>query len=187
MTRFAINPLSPDGAVRRVVRHPTCDARGSFTRLFCEEDIREAGWTGHAKQVNLSVTARAGSIRGMHFQHPPHAETKLVLCLSGKIWDVATDIRQGSPHFLNSWSAELSAENGTALLIPPGFAHGFQTLSDDVQLLYFHSAIHVPEAEDGLNPLDPRLSIGWPLTITEISDRDLKRPALSVGYQGIAT
>jgi len=105
--------------------------------------------------------------------------------MRGKVWDVVTDVRRESPHFLNSWSSELSAINGGALLIPPGFAHGFQTLSDDVELLYFHSAIHVPEAEDGLNPFDPRLSIAWPLQVTEISDRDLNRLALSAGYEGI--
>ena len=186
MTRLTIEPLSPDGAIRRVLRHPISDVRGSFTRLFCDEELAGAGWIGHIRQANLSMTARAGTIRGMHFQRPPHAETKLVLCLRGRVWDVAVDVRQGSPHFLNSWSSELSATNGVALLIPPGFAHGFQTLSDDVELLYLHSAIYVPAAEDGLNPLDPRLSIAWPLDVTEMSDRDLKRPALSVGYEGIA-
>lgn len=183
--RLTIEPASPDGAIRRVVRHPIIDSRGSFTRLFCDGELAEAGWTGHIRQANLSVTERAGTIRGMHFQHPPQAETKLVLCLKGKVWDVATDIRRGSPHFLTSWPSELSAANGVALLIPPGFAHGFQTLCDDVELLYLHSAIHEPASEDGLNPLDARLSIAWPVDVTEMSDRDRNRPGLSAGYEGI--
>lgn len=131
------------------------------------------------RQANHSRTEHAGTVRGMHFQRVPHSETKLVMCLNGAIWDVAIDIRADSPTFLTSVSTELSADNNTAMLIPPGFAHGFQTLSDNVELLYFHSAINVPEAEDGLHPLDRRLAIPWPKKITMMSDRDSLRPMLT--------
>jgi dTDP-4-dehydrorhamnose 3,5-epimerase len=114
----------------------------------------------------------------MHWQRPPHAEAKLVSCLRGQVWDVAVDVRPGSPTFLR-WHAErLSADNGQALLIPPGFAHGFQALSDDVELLYCHSAAHAPQTEAGLHPQDERLGIAWPLPITKLSARDAGHPRL---------
>lgn len=178
MSRFTVTELMPGGP-HRVVRHPAGDLRGAFTRLFCDDDLIAAGWTGQMRQANHSRTEHAGTVRGMHFQRGPHAETKLVMCLIGAVWDVATDIRADSPTFLTSVSAELSADNNTAMLIPPGFAHGFQTLTDNVDLLYFHSAIHVPEAEDGLHPLDRRLAIPWPREITIMSDRDRFRPMLT--------
>ena len=131
------------------------------------------------RQANHSWTELSGTVRGMHFQRVPFAETKLVMCLTGAIWDVATDIRVNSPTFLTSVSTELSADNNAAMLIPPGFAHGFQTLSDNVDLIYFHSEIHVPEAEDGLHPLDRRLAIMWPKEITIMSNRDSSRPTLT--------
>ena len=105
------------------------DARGFLSRLFCAEELRAAGWTGPIAQINHTHTARKGTVRGMHFQYPPHAEMKLVSCLRGEVWDVAVDIRAGSQTFLR-WHAEiLSADNGRALLIPQGFAHGFQALT----------------------------------------------------------
>jgi len=178
MSRFTITELMPGGP-RQVVRHPMGDERGAFTRLFCDEDLMGAGWTGPLRQANHSWTEHAGTVRGMHFQRAPHAETKLVMCLSGAVWDVAVDIRPNSHTFLTSISVELSAKNNTALLLPPGFAHGFQTLCDDVELLYFHSAIHAPEAASGLHPLDPRLAIPWPEKVTIMSDADGSRPMLT--------
>lgn len=184
MSRFVVSELMADGP-RRVVRCPAGDDRGSFTRLFCDEELAAAGWTGPMRQANHSVTRRAGTLRGLHFQYPPHAETKLVLCIRGAAWDVAVDVRAGSPTFLNWAATELSAENGAAMLIPPGFAHGFQTLSDDVELLYFHSQAHAPEAEGGLNPCDLRLAIPWPRETSTISDRDASRPHLSADFEGV--
>lgn len=184
MSRFTFDELMPGGPVL-VTRQPIGDARGSFTRLFCEEELAAAGWSGPVAQANLSMTAERGTVRGMHFQHLPHAETKLVLCLAGAVWDVAVDVRAGSATRLAYASAELSASNGAALLIPPGFAHGFQALTDDVQLLYFHSAAHAPEAEDGLNPFDPALSVAWPLPATVVSDRDRGWAPVTADFQGV--
>jgi dTDP-4-dehydrorhamnose 3,5-epimerase len=184
MSRFTIEALMPGGPAR-VSRKPIGDARGSFTRLFCQEELAEAGWSGSVAQVNLSVTAERGTVRGMHFQHPPHSETKLVVCLAGAVWDIAVDIRAGSTTVLSHVAAELSAENGVALLIPPGFAHGFQTLTDDVQLLYFHSAAHAPGAEDGLDPFDPALGLAWPLPPTIVSERDRGWPPIAADFQGV--
>jgi dTDP-4-dehydrorhamnose 3,5-epimerase len=184
VSRFTVTELMPDGP-RLVVRHPLADARGVFARLFCDEELAGAGWTGPVRQANHSVTRRAGTIRGMHFQHPPHAEAKLVMCLRGAVCDVAVDVRASSPNLLRWVMHELSAENGAAMLIPPGFAHGFQTLDDDVELLYFHSAPHVPDAEDGLHPLDPRLAIPWPHAVTVMSERDAARAHLAASFEGV--
>ena len=184
MSRFTVELLAPGGPAR-VTRKAIRDARGSFTRLFCKDELAEAGWRAPVAQVNLSVTARRGTVRGMHFQHPPHSETKLVLCLSGVVWDVAVDMRFGSATLLNHVAAELSAENGVAILIPPGFAHGFQTLTDDVQLLYFHSAAHAPSAEGGLDPFDPALALDWPLQPTVVSDRDRSWSPITADFQGV--
>jgi dTDP-4-dehydrorhamnose 3,5-epimerase len=184
MNRFTVTELMPDGP-RLVVRHPFADARGSFARLFCDEDLARAGWRWPIRQANHSITRQAGSIRGMHFQHPPHAEAKLVMCLRGAVCDVAVDVRAGSPTLLRWAMHELSADNGAAMLIPPGFAHGFQTLGGDAELLYFHSAPYVQDAEHGLHPLDPRLAVAWPRAVTVMSDRDAARPYLAAGFEGV--
>ncbi|MNY38438.1 dTDP-4-dehydrorhamnose 3,5-epimerase [compost metagenome] len=122
----------------------------------------------------------------MHYQLPPHAEIKLVSCIRGAVWDVAVDVRQGSPTFLQ-WHAErLSADNGRALLIPEGFAHGFQTLTDDVDMLYCHSAPYAPQSEAGLHFQDARLGIAWPLPLTQVSERDQQHPRLDTAFPGVA-
>jgi dTDP-4-dehydrorhamnose 3,5-epimerase len=121
----------------------------------------------------------------MHFQYPPHSEMKLVSCLRGEIWDVAVDIRSGSPTFLHWHGLSLSANNCRALMIPEGFAHGFQTLTDDVELLYCHSAAYFAGADGGLNPLDSQLAIVWPLKATEISDRDRLHPLINSSFKGV--
>lgn len=161
------------------------DARGRFSRLFCEGGLAAMGQAFHIRQINHSVTAERGSVRGLHYQHPPHAEAKLITCLRGAVWDVAVDLRQGSPTFLH-WHAEhLQAGDGRSLLLPPGFAHGFQTLSDDAELLYLHSADYSPEHEGGLSPCDPRLAIGWPLPVINLSARDAAHPLLGDSFQGV--
>jgi dTDP-4-dehydrorhamnose 3,5-epimerase len=184
LKRLAISDL-PLAGLKRVERRRLGDARGFLARLFCAEELESAGWTRPIAQINQTVTARCGTVRGLHFQHPPHAEMKLVSCLRGEVWDVAVDIRTGSNTFLR-WHAErLSAENGHALLIPEGFAHGLQTLTDDVELLYCHSAAYNADAEAGLNPNDARLAIGWPLPITELSARDAQHPVLNDRFVGV--
>ena len=170
---------TPLPGLMRIARHKMVDERGSFSRLFCADELAAAGWKDPIAQINHSQTTHRGTVRGMHYQRPPHTEMKLVSCLRGEVWDVAVDLRQGSPSFLQ-WHAEhLSADNANALLIPPGFAHGFQALSDHAELLYCHSAAYVPGAEAGLNPLDPRLLIAWPLPPVGLSPRDAGQPWLA--------
>ena len=184
MNRFVVTD-TPLAGLRLVERRRLGDARGFLSRLFCAEELTAAGWTKPIAQINHTYTASQGTVRGIHFQYPPHAEMKLVCCLRGKVWDVAVDVRAGSPTFLQWHAVELSAENNLALLIPEGFAHGFQALSNDVELLYCHSADYVPAAEAGLNPVDVQLAITWPLTITELSPRDASHALIETGFEGV--
>jgi dTDP-4-dehydrorhamnose 3,5-epimerase len=184
MTRLEIQSL-PMAGVKLIRRQRLGDARGHFSRLFCSEELASAGWSTPIAQINLSTTARRGTVRGMHFQHPPHAEFKLVSCLRGVVWDVAVDLRAESPTFLQWQAQELSPDNGFAMLIPAGFAHGFQTLSDDVELLYCHSCAYQPASEGALDALDPRLAITWPVDVTERSTRDCSHAPLTGNFEGL--
>ncbi|WP_341303425.1 dTDP-4-dehydrorhamnose 3,5-epimerase [Pseudomonas sp. TMP25] len=162
------------------------DERGRFARLFCQGSLAAFGQPLQIRQINHSRTAQRGSVRGLHFQYPPHAETKLITCLRGAVWDVAVDLRRGSATFLH-WHAErLEAGDGRSVLLPPGFAHGFQALSDDAELLYLHSADYSPEHEGGLSPSDARLAIAWPLPVSNLSARDAAHPSLAANFQGVA-
>lgn len=184
MNRFVITK-TPLAGLLEVQRQQVTDTRGFLSRLFCAEEFASLGWHKSIAQINHTSTIHKGTIRGMHFQHPPHSEMKLVTCLRGEVWDVAVDIRSGSPTFLCWHGVVLSAGNRLALLIPEGFAHGFQTLTDDVELLYCHSESYCAASEGGLHPEDPRLSINWPLPVTEISDRDKARPLISDNFKGV--
>jgi len=177
---------TPLQGLRVIQRNPRKDSRGQFTRAYCSEELSAAGWTTPVVQINHSITHAVGSIRGLHYQKPPKAEKKMVLCLKGRVWDVAVDLRSSSATFLSWHAEELSAENSRALLIPEGFAHGFQVLEKESELLYLHSEQYSPQQEDGLSPLDTRLSIPWPLAIGEMSERDKGFPYLSEKYKGVA-
>ena len=175
MARFARSPTSL-GDLILIERQSIADERGFFSRLFCMQEL--PGFGERISQINHTMTKVKGAVRGMHFQRSPDDETKFVSCLRGAIFDVAVDLRPGSSTYLR-WHGEiLSEDNRRSLLIPAGFAHGFQTLTEDCELIYLHDKPHAPSAEDGLNPLDPKLAIEWPLPITQMSDRDRNRAAL---------
>ncbi len=184
MSRFEIQG-TPLAGVQVVCRKPLVDSRGDFTRIFCAGDLAEFLDERKVMQINFTRTRESGVIRGIHFQRPPSAETKLVTCLRGEIWDVAVDLRRGSQTFLQHHAEILSAGNSRALLIPEGVAHGFQTLSDDVEILYCHTAPYAAEAEGGLHPLDPKLGIPWPLPVRHLSDRDQAHPWIENDFRGI--
>lgn len=184
MSRFAIEH-TPLPGLRLVQRQRLGDARGFLSRLFCAEELREAGWIQPIAQINHTCTAKRGTVRGLHYQQPPHAEAKLVSCLRGEVWDVAVDLREGSPTFLHWHAARLSAENGQALLIPEGFAHGFQAMCDGVEMLYCHSAAYNSGAERGLSARDPRLAIDWPLRIADLSERDAGHAFIGADFKGV--
>lgn len=161
------------------------DHRGAFTRLFCAEQLADAIGSRRILQSSHSRAVTAGSVRGMHYQYPPHAEMKFVRCLKGRIWDVAIDLRAGSPTFLKWHAEELTPENGRALIVPEGCAHGFQVLEPNSELLYFHTAFYVPEMEDGVLHDDPLLGIAWPLPARDLSARDQRYRRLSAEFSGI--
>jgi dTDP-4-dehydrorhamnose 3,5-epimerase len=165
--------------------HGFTDQRGAFARFFCESELTDVMGERRIVQINHSHTASRGAVRGIHYQHPPHAEMKLVRCIRGRIWDVAVDLRSGSPTFLEWHAEELTLDNARMLIIPEGCAHGFQVLEPDSQLLYLHTAFYVPEAEDGVAYDDPRLAIAWPLPITDLSARDRQHPPISPTFSGI--
>ncbi len=172
--------------LRLIQRKPIGDERGYLERMFCVEEFRKLMPGKSIVQINRTRTAKRGAVRGLHFQFQPHAETKIVSCLRGEVFDVAVDLRPGSPTFLR-WHAEiLSADNHKTLLIPEGFAHGFQSLAEDCELLYFHTAAWQPSAEGGLNAKDPTLDIHWPMAVTELSSRDAAHPLITKELLGVA-
>lgn len=176
---------TPLPSLRLIRRKPIGDQRGYLERLFCLEELQPLLKGKTLVQINHTLTARQGTVRGLHFQRPTHAETKFVSCLRGEVFDVAVDVRRGSPTFLQ-WHAEtLSADNYCTLMIPEGFAHGFQALTDDCEMLYFHTVPHTPVAEAGLNPEDPTLKIAWPMAISELSPRDAAHPFVTSAFDGV--
>ncbi len=161
------------------------DDRGSFTRLFCERELAGALKGRKIVQVNRSLTLTPGTIRGMHYQYPPHTEMKLIRCTKGRVRDVAIDLRYGSPTLLQWHAEELSSQNARMLIVPEGCAHGFQVLDADSELLYLHTHFYTPEAEGGILYNDPRLSISWPLPVVNLSDRDRQYSPIPQDYSGI--
>jgi dTDP-4-dehydrorhamnose 3,5-epimerase len=184
MNRFEVHPTRLKDLVV-IQRQVIGDERGFLARLFCSQDLADAGWHWPIQQINHTATAAKGTVRGLHYQVPPKAEAKLVSCIRGAVWDVAVDIRHGSPTFLQWHAEEISAENLRAMLIPPGFAHGFQILQPDSELVYLHSEAYDPARERGLNPRDPQFAIRWPFDFLNISPRDQSHPMIDANFQGV--
>ena len=178
------NPLSLHGAFTIDVQ-PFQDNRGFFTRTFCEREFAEHKLEQHFVQANHSGSHGKGVIRGMHFQHAPFCEVKLVKCIAGAIFDVIVDIRAGSPTFLQWVGVELSAENKRMMYVPKGFAHGFQSLSEYSEITYMVSAFYNKEMEGGLKYDDPAINIEWSLPVSLVSDKDLNILLLDVDFKGI--
>ena len=168
-----------------VQRKPIADDRGFFARFYCAEEFKVAGLCKPVTQINHTLTKRLGAVRGLHFQYPPHAEAKVVSCIRGKIFDVAVDVRRGSPTFLKWYGDILSSENQNSLLIPEGFAHGFQTITADCELLYLHTADYSADAEGALHHADPQIGISWPLSVTELSAHDQNHPYVDESFLGV--
>ena len=164
---------------------PHSDDRGIFQRVFCAGVLEKILDGRNVAQVNHSFNKDKGTLRGMHFQRRPHCEQKFVRCISGTIYDVVVDLRKGSPTFLQSHAEVLSAENHRMICIPEGCAHGFQTLEDNCEILYFHTNIYVPKSESGIRYNDPKLNIPWPLPVNQISKRDQSFKAVTDTFTGI--
>jgi len=178
------NPTPLAGAFTIDVE-PFQDTRGFFTRTFCEKEFAEHQLVQHFVQANHSGTNGRGVIRGMHFQHSPHCEVKLVKCVQGAIYDVIVDVRRGSPTFLQWFGAELTAGNKRMMYVPAGFAHGFQSLSDYSEIVYMVSAFYNKESEDGIRYDDPVVKIQWPLPVSLVSDKDQKIPLVDLSFGGV--
>ena len=162
------------------------DQRGFFARTWCKSEFAERRLVTDFVQHSVSFNAGAGTLRGLHFQRPPHGETKLVRCIRGALYDVVVDLRSQSPTF-RQWAAfELTAESRSALYIPAGFAHGFQTLEPNTEASYMISAAHAPDAGGGLRYDDPSLAIEWPLPVSCISERDRSWPDIDAGAKAPA-
>lgn len=172
--------FEPTGIAGLVLVRPErhADERGHFARTFCEEEFAAAGLATRFPQSSLSHNVRAGTVRGLHFQREPHAETKLVRCAQGAIVDVVVDLRADQPTYRHWRAFDLSAANGHALYIPEGLAHGFQTLADETEVAYAITPSFVPGAGAGIRPDDPALAIRWPRPVTVVSDRDRAWPLL---------
>lgn len=182
--RFVVND-TPLAGLYVLQRQPLGDSRGFLERMYCAEELAPLAPGRAIVQINHTHTGARGTVRGMHYQLPPQAETKFVSCLRGEVFDVAVDLRAGSPTFLQ-WHAEiLTGNNHKTLVIPEGFAHGFQTLSEDCEMLYFHTMAYQPAAERGLCATDPRLAIHWPLPVEGQSPRDMAHPHIEASFPGV--
>ena len=155
------------------------DDRGFFARAFCQQEFAERGLNTCIAQANVAFNRRRGTLRGMHFQFPPAAETKLVRCTRGAIVDVIVDLRPESPTYLEHLAVELTEDNGRALYVPERFAHGYQVLEDGTETSYQVGEFYTPALEGGLRYDDPRLGLEWPLAVSEISDKDRAWPLLA--------
>jgi|SRR5579871_607640 len=169
-----------------IILSPLQDERGVFSRIFCQDEMKKIGISKNIVQINHSLNKKKGTIRGMHFQYPPHAETKIIRCIKGKVYDVLVDLRKGSDTFLKWHSIELSPDKYNMIVIPEGCAHGFQTLEEDSELLYFHTEFYMPKSEGAIRFDDPLLNIHWPLPAVNISAKDKNYPLLHPSFEGIA-
>ena len=164
---------------------PFSDSRGWFARTFCKKEFEQIGHEKEWVQMNHSATYTKGSIRGMHYQVAPFKEIKMVRCIAGKVLDVIVDLRKDSPTFLQWTGIELSAENKKMLYIPEGFAHGFQTLEDNCELIYHHTSFYAPGAEGGICYNEPAIAIQWPQAVAGVSERDKGHPLIDTNFKGI--
>jgi len=164
---------------------PHGDSRGWFARTYCKNEFETIGHDKEWVQLNHSFSSQKGTLRGMHYQLHPHSEIKMVRCIAGAVYDVIVDLRKDSATFLKWFGVELSAANKTMIYIPAGFAHGFQTLTDNAELIYHHSEFYTPAAEAGLMYNDIAINIQWPLAVTELSERDTKHPFIDPTFKGL--
>ena len=184
MDKFKIIRDALNG-VKVIELMPMTDDRGFFERLLCVNEFKELGLERDIVNINHSKTSLAGTIRGMHYQNQPSAEIKIVKCIRGAIHDVVVDIRQNSPTFLKYFSIDLTSDNNLLLYIPEGFAHGFQALEDDSEIIYFVTSHYSKELEATLNPFDCSINIKWPVDCTKISNKDKESLILTSSFEGI--
>jgi len=164
---------------------PLSDDRGFFTRTYCNKELEKINVEKPIKQINHSLTSTVGVIRGMHYQSSHYAELKMVRCIAGEVFDVAVDLRKDSDTFLHWHGEYLNSKNFKMIVIPEGFAHGFQVIKPNSELLYFHTESYTQMAESGVLFNDEKIGIKWPLQVTNISDRDLKHMPITKEFKGL--
>jgi dTDP-4-dehydrorhamnose 3,5-epimerase len=164
---------------------PINDIRGSFARAYCKREFEKIGIASEFVQINHSYNVSAGTLRGLHYQVPPHADAKLIQCVQGSIFDVVVDIRTDSPTYLQSYQIELSANNRLSIYVPVGCAHGFQTLENETLIVYHHTEFYSPGFEAGIRFDDPVLSLQWPLKIINMSERDKNFHLIDHKFQSV--
>jgi dTDP-4-dehydrorhamnose 3,5-epimerase len=183
--RFDIQQTAIEGVIV-LKRKLIGDSRGYFERLFCQQELQQLLNVEKIAQINHTLTETVGTVRGLHFQYPPHAETKIVSCINGEVFDVAVDLRKDSPTFMSYYAEILTSKNSKTLIIPEGFAHGFQTLTDNCEMLYFHTEEYHVESECALNAIDPILNIKWPQKIKERSEKDKNHTMIDSSFEGLS-
>ena len=161
------------------------DDRGFFARAYCNKELEKINIEKPITQINHSSTSTVGAIRGMHYQNPPYAEVKIVRCIAGEVFDVAVDLRKDSDTFLQWHGEYLNSTNFKMMVIPEGFAHGFQVIKSNSELLYFHTESYIQKAEAGVLFNDEKIGIKWPLQLTDISDRDLRHRLITKEFKGV--
>lgn len=176
---------TPIEGLKIIQRNPVSDERGFLSRLYCQDNFKLTNVNKTISQINQTLTKKKGAVRGFHYQLPPFAEAKLISCIKGEIFDVAIDLRKNSPTFLK-WHAEiLNEKNQKSFFIPEGFAHAFQTLTTDCELIYLHTAPYSETHERGLNYRDKKINISWPLEVSEISEKDRTHAMIEDDFEGI--
>jgi len=163
------------------------DSRGYLERMFCAGELEQYGVTDPIRQISHTLTHKPGTVRGIHYRRPERDEVKIVTCLKGRVFDVTIDLRPDSPTAFQWHGEELSEENHRMIIIPKGFAHAFQTLEPDCEILYFHTVDYDPAYEEGIHATDPRLAITWPEPISELSAKDAAFGAITPDFKGLPT
>jgi len=176
---------TPIAGLKIIQRKPISDSRGFLERMFCQASLASILEEKTIRQINHTLTVKEGTIRGLHFQYPPYSEVKIISCIEGEVWDVAVDLRKNSPTFLQSFGLLLNPENYQSLYIPEGLAHGFQTLTSNCEMLYLHTADYNAAAEGGMNAIDPKFRISWPMIMSERSVKDENHSFLEDNFLGI--
>lgn len=179
---FMQTPLAGAFVITPTLRE---DNRGWLYRTYDKQIFEQIHLVSDWMQMSHTITYKKGTVRGMHFQYAPHTETKMLRCVAGAVLDVIVDLRKGSSTFLHWFGVELSATNKKSMYLPQGFAHGFQALEDNCELVYQHSAYYNPSVESGIRFDDPRIDIKWPLPIEMVSDLDKSRTFLEQNFEGL--
>lgn len=177
---------TPLEGVYVVISEFVSDERGSFSRLYCDQQLSDILGNRVVVQTNISKNINRGCVRGLHFQYPPYSEMKLIRCLRGKVFDIAVDLRTNSETYLKWYATVLTPEKNNMMVIPEGCAHGFQVMMDNTELLYLHTSHYKPSHEGGVRFDDPELSIDWPISQTIVSEKDRQYSLIGVNFKGIS-